>query len=199
MAHQIYEMKALVYHGGEMFRLMKTSTPSWEFRRRNTAYYFHRAMRLRFAFSISTGNNFKQILNAVTVGIVEMVGSQCERSNTKGELWKAFGYSQVLEGYDVGQAEFVRVPFAYTVASLKVPENIKQTKSIISKRHSSCRLFWCWYGKRTTWRWCSSIWGRTNSLFCSHEFIFVRNSLSLFNRSLGNSFEQDQRSRYRNN
>src|SRR5215216_915064 len=49
--------------------------------------------------------------------------SQCERSNPKGELGAPFGYTQLLGGYDGGQAEYVRVPFANTVA-LKVPESI---------------------------------------------------------------------------
>jgi S-(hydroxymethyl)glutathione dehydrogenase/alcohol dehydrogenase len=45
--------------------------------------------------------------------------SQCDRSNPKGELGGSFGYTQVLGGYDGGQAEYVRVPFANTVAALK--------------------------------------------------------------------------------
>ncbi|MGC1132315.1 MAG: alcohol dehydrogenase catalytic domain-containing protein, partial [Nitrososphaeraceae archaeon] len=51
--------------------------------------------------------------------------SQCDRSNPKGELGGSFGYTQVLGGYDGGQAEYVRVPFANTVAALKVPDSIK--------------------------------------------------------------------------
>ena len=57
--------------------------------------------------------------------------SQCDRSNPKGEVGGAFGYTQVLGGYDGGQAEYVRVPFANTVATLKVPENIKADEQVL--------------------------------------------------------------------
>jgi S-(hydroxymethyl)glutathione dehydrogenase / alcohol dehydrogenase len=36
--------------------------------------------------------------------------SQCDRSNPKGEVGGAFGYTQLLGGYDGGQAEYVRLP-----------------------------------------------------------------------------------------
>jgi len=52
--------------------------------------------------------------------------SQCDRSNPKGEVGAAFGYTQLLGGYDGGQAEYVRVPFANTIASLKVPDSISK-------------------------------------------------------------------------
>jgi S-(hydroxymethyl)glutathione dehydrogenase / alcohol dehydrogenase len=57
--------------------------------------------------------------------------SQCDRSNPKGELGGSFGYTQVLGGYDGGQAEFVRVPFANTVAALKVPDSIKTDEQVL--------------------------------------------------------------------
>jgi len=57
--------------------------------------------------------------------------SQCDRSNSKGELGGSFGYTQVLGGYDGGQAEFVRVPFANTVAALKVPDSIKTDEQVL--------------------------------------------------------------------
>jgi S-(hydroxymethyl)glutathione dehydrogenase / alcohol dehydrogenase len=57
--------------------------------------------------------------------------SQCDRSNPKGELGASFGYTQVLGGYDGGQAEYVRVPFANTVAALKVPESIKTDEQVL--------------------------------------------------------------------
>ena len=38
--------------------------------------------------------------------------SQCERSNPNAEFGAAYGYTQLMGGYDGGQAEFVRVPFA---------------------------------------------------------------------------------------
>jgi S-(hydroxymethyl)glutathione dehydrogenase / alcohol dehydrogenase len=66
--------------------------------------------------------------------------SQYERSNPKGELGGAFGYTQLLGGYDGGQAEYVRVPFANTV-TLKVPESIDtDEQSIVSQRRNSNRL-----------------------------------------------------------
>jgi S-(hydroxymethyl)glutathione dehydrogenase / alcohol dehydrogenase len=57
--------------------------------------------------------------------------SQCDRSNPKGELGASFGYTQILGGYDGGQAEYVRVPFANTVAALKVPESIKTDEQVL--------------------------------------------------------------------
>src|SRR5690242_11474524 len=51
--------------------------------------------------------------------------SQCDRSNPKGELGAVFGYGQTLGGYDGGQAEYVRVPYANTVP-LKIPENLSE-------------------------------------------------------------------------
>ncbi|HQP91684.1 MAG TPA: alcohol dehydrogenase catalytic domain-containing protein [Candidatus Omnitrophota bacterium] len=55
--------------------------------------------------------------------------SQCDRSNLKGQGGGAFGYTQNLGGYDGGQAEFVRVPFANTEL-LKVPENVSDERAI---------------------------------------------------------------------
>lgn len=37
----------------------------------------------------------------------------------------------MLGGYDGGQAEFVRVPFANTVASLKIPDSIKNDEDVL--------------------------------------------------------------------
>ena len=42
----------------------------------------------------------------------------------------AFGYTQLLGGYDGGQAEYVRVPFANTVP-LKVPDSIKTDEQVL--------------------------------------------------------------------
>ena len=50
--------------------------------------------------------------------------SQCDRSNPKGEIGAAYGYTQVMGGYDGGQAEYVRVPYANT-GPLKVPDSLK--------------------------------------------------------------------------
>ena len=57
--------------------------------------------------------------------------SQCDRSNPKGEVGAAFGYTQLLGGYDGGQAEYVRVPFANTIASLKVPDSISKDEQVL--------------------------------------------------------------------
>lgn len=57
--------------------------------------------------------------------------SQCNRSNPKGEIGGAFGYSQSTGGWEGGQAEYVRVPFANTVASLKVPDSISKDEQVL--------------------------------------------------------------------
>lgn len=53
--------------------------------------------------------------------------SQCDRSNPKGKVGAAFGYTQLLGGYDGGQAEYVRVPFA-NIMPLKVPDTLNDEK-----------------------------------------------------------------------
>jgi len=60
--------------------------------------------------------------------------SQCDRSNPKGELGASFGYTQTLGGYHGGQAEYVRVPFANTVAASKVPDSIKTDEQVLFPR-----------------------------------------------------------------
>ncbi len=57
--------------------------------------------------------------------------SQCDRSNHKADMGAAFGFSQLLGGYEGGQAEYVRVPFANTNISLKVPDHIKQDEQVL--------------------------------------------------------------------
>ena len=49
--------------------------------------------------------------------------SQCDKSNPNGEIGASFGYTQVLGGYDGGQAEYVRVPFG-NIGPLKVPDEL---------------------------------------------------------------------------
>ncbi|MGI0052214.1 MAG: zinc-dependent alcohol dehydrogenase [Nitrososphaeraceae archaeon] len=56
--------------------------------------------------------------------------SQCDRSNPNGEFGAAYGYTQLMGGYDGGQAEFVRVPFANTGA-LKVPDAISSDEQVL--------------------------------------------------------------------
>jgi S-(hydroxymethyl)glutathione dehydrogenase/alcohol dehydrogenase len=55
--------------------------------------------------------------------------SQCDRSNPEGKSGGAFGYTQRLGGYDGGQAEYVRVPFANTEC-LKVPDSVDDEHAI---------------------------------------------------------------------
>jgi S-(hydroxymethyl)glutathione dehydrogenase / alcohol dehydrogenase len=55
--------------------------------------------------------------------------SQCERSNPNTELGASFGYGQMMGGYDGGQAEYVRVPFANTTP-LKIPDNMSEEQAL---------------------------------------------------------------------
>ena len=57
--------------------------------------------------------------------------SQCDRVNSKANMGAAFGYTQLLGGYDGGQAEYVRIPFANAEASLKVPNSIKNDEQVL--------------------------------------------------------------------
>ncbi len=49
--------------------------------------------------------------------------SQCDNSNDHGEVGAIFGYSELFGGYDGGQAEYLRVPYA-NVGPKKVPEEL---------------------------------------------------------------------------
>lgn len=49
--------------------------------------------------------------------------SQCDNSNANGEVGGIFGYSKTYGGYDGGQAEYLRVPYA-NVGPFKVPEEL---------------------------------------------------------------------------
>ena len=49
--------------------------------------------------------------------------SQCDNSNANGEVGAIFGYSKTYGGYDGGQAEYLRVPYA-NVGPFKVPEEL---------------------------------------------------------------------------
>lgn len=57
--------------------------------------------------------------------------SQCDRGNTRADMGAAFGYTQLMGGYDGGQAEYVRVPFANSMATLKVPDSIKTDEQVL--------------------------------------------------------------------
>jgi S-(hydroxymethyl)glutathione dehydrogenase / alcohol dehydrogenase len=58
--------------------------------------------------------------------------SQCDRANPKaGDLGAAFGFTQLLGGYDGGQAEYVRVPFANANTAVKVPDHIKTDEQVL--------------------------------------------------------------------
>jgi S-(hydroxymethyl)glutathione dehydrogenase / alcohol dehydrogenase len=56
--------------------------------------------------------------------------SQCDRSNPNAEFGAAYGYTQLMGGYDGGQAEYVRVPFANT-GPLKVPDGISKEEDVL--------------------------------------------------------------------
>lgn len=56
--------------------------------------------------------------------------SQCDRSNPHGEVGAAYGYTQIMGGYDGGQAEFVRVSFANT-GPLKIPDGISNDEIVL--------------------------------------------------------------------
>jgi S-(hydroxymethyl)glutathione dehydrogenase/alcohol dehydrogenase len=53
--------------------------------------------------------------------------SQCDNSNEHGENGGMFGYSETMGGYDGGQAEFLRVPYA-NVGPTVIPENLEDEK-----------------------------------------------------------------------
>jgi S-(hydroxymethyl)glutathione dehydrogenase/alcohol dehydrogenase len=55
--------------------------------------------------------------------------SQCDRSNPHNELGAVFGYGQMMGGYDGGQAEYVRVPYANAVP-LKIPDNLSEEQAL---------------------------------------------------------------------
>jgi S-(hydroxymethyl)glutathione dehydrogenase/alcohol dehydrogenase len=50
--------------------------------------------------------------------------SQCDNSNEHGENGAIFGYSDTFGGYDGGQAEYLRVPYA-NVGPTLIPEELK--------------------------------------------------------------------------
>lgn len=49
--------------------------------------------------------------------------SQCDNSNANGEIGAIFGYSKTYGGYDGGQAEYLRVPYA-NVGPTVIPEEL---------------------------------------------------------------------------
>lgn len=51
------------------------------------------------------------------------LSSQCDNSNENGEAGGMFGYSNTFGGYDGGQAEFLRVPYA-NVGPTVIPEDL---------------------------------------------------------------------------
>ncbi len=55
--------------------------------------------------------------------------SQCDRSNAYGEIGAIFGYSNTLGGYDGGQAEYLRVPYA-NVGPVVVPEELTDEQAL---------------------------------------------------------------------
>lgn len=68
----------------------------------------------------------------VVVGFVEITCGLNVRSNPKTrDIGAAYGYTQLLGGYNGGQAEFVHIPFANAGASLKIPNNINTDEQVL--------------------------------------------------------------------
>ena len=57
--------------------------------------------------------------------------SLCDRTNPRADMGSAFGYTQLLGGYDGGQAEYVRIPFANAQVTIKVPEHITTDEEVL--------------------------------------------------------------------
>ena len=57
--------------------------------------------------------------------------SQCDNSNTNGEARGFFGYSKTFGGYDGGQAEFLRVPYA-NLGPRIVPEELSDEQVLFA-------------------------------------------------------------------
>ncbi len=55
--------------------------------------------------------------------------SQCDKSNSYGEIGAVFGYSNTMGGYDGGQAEYLRVPYG-NVGPVLVPEELKDEQAL---------------------------------------------------------------------
>ena len=55
--------------------------------------------------------------------------SQCDNSNANGEAGGIFGYSKTYGGYDGGQAEYLRVPYA-NVGPAVVPEELTDEQAL---------------------------------------------------------------------
>ena len=55
--------------------------------------------------------------------------SQCDNSNKYGECGGIFGYSDTFGGYDGGQAEYLRVPYA-NVGPTVIPEELSDDKAL---------------------------------------------------------------------
>lgn len=55
--------------------------------------------------------------------------SQCDNSNLNGEAGAIFGYSNTFGGYDGGQAEYLRVPYA-NVGPMKIPEELTDEQAL---------------------------------------------------------------------
>ncbi|ERJ11970.1 zinc-dependent alcohol dehydrogenase [Haloplasma contractile] len=55
--------------------------------------------------------------------------SQCDDSNVNGEVGAVFGYGKLLGGYDGGQAEYLRVPYA-NVGPTIVPEYLSDEEAL---------------------------------------------------------------------
>ena len=116
--------------------------------------------------------------------------SQCDRANPKTkDIGAAYGYTQLLGGYDGGQAEYVTCTICKCGSFFKSSRPYQDRRAgIIFKRYSSNWILCSRYCECTTWRRRCRIWCWTCWILCSYEFFFKRSSQSLFNRSLAYAF-----------
>ncbi len=56
--------------------------------------------------------------------------SQCDNSNKYGNSGSVYGYSKMMGGYEGGQAEYLRVPYA-NLGALKVPESVSDEHALL--------------------------------------------------------------------
>jgi S-(hydroxymethyl)glutathione dehydrogenase / alcohol dehydrogenase len=56
--------------------------------------------------------------------------SQCDRANPMNDIGGMFGYGQITDGYDGGQAEYVRMPFA-NAESIKIPDQLSEEQVLL--------------------------------------------------------------------
>ncbi|WP_284644068.1 zinc-dependent alcohol dehydrogenase [Paenibacillus silviterrae] len=68
--------------------------------------------------------------------------SQCDNSNPNGEMGGFFGYSETTGGYDGGQAQYLRVPFA-NFSSFRIPEDSEiEDEKLVLISDAMSTAFW---------------------------------------------------------